>query len=172
MSCDCDRIESFCFWDEEGRCETWEEWLQEINTGEEKAFGKTVRYTWRACGRSYGMANPDPETGALVLLEPLPDWSGLIALYSIDTPDNVVLLDACGGVRKRLRVPWEMVRDCRAEGATFIGVLRRGCYNRAEGRWGKFALKADIYWSDGWGSNYCFELDWRTGEFLWWHEQR
>lgn len=168
MSCGCERIDDFRQWDEKGRYQTWAEWLSGLRGGWQKPFGKTTRYTWRACGRIHEMVNPNPDSGARVILEPLPDWSGLIMVDSRNVPNNAVLLDPCGEVLRGLRVPWEMVSKDEPEECYFVRVARDGTgWNEATGEEGRFGLEARLCWSPWVYGDFYFELDWHRGEFLW-----
>ena len=173
MAGKCDCVEDFREWDASGR---WMAWEDPRCSGEREGavagiweFGGTVRYTWRGCGREHEILNPDPETGAAVLLEPVPGCEGLVLRQWTEEPDNVVLLDACGRERKRFRVPWERLGKGDPFGCTFTYIAREGPWQEpGTGRQARFGLVADVYWQEWEREEWYFELDWRNAELVWW----
>lgn len=123
--------------------------------------GPTVRHTWQVDGVSYERRNPRNDYLRLV-----PDASGFLLCEQVDRSDNLVLLDACGKERKRLSVPWQLTRKptpaSDAYPSRFIG-LTTPWDNPKTGEVGKFAV---LTWVE-FAGDYAFELDWRTGQFLW-----
>ncbi|MDW5443186.1 hypothetical protein [Polaromonas sp. SM01] len=101
----------------------------------------------------------------------LPDASGFVRIEKDRVPNNCVLLDAHGQERMRLIVPWQLTTSRKAESAlpstSFIST--GGPYeNPMNNEMGKFGVRA---WVEL-GGEFYFELDWRTGEFLWGREIR
>jgi hypothetical protein len=123
--------------------------------------GPTVRHTWQVDGRSYERLNPRNDG-----LDVLPDASGFLLCEKVDRVDNLLLLDAYGKERMRLSMPWQLTQRPTPESAKypsrFIG-LTTPWDNPKTGETGKFAVLAWVEFA----GDYAFELDWRTGEFLW-----
>lgn len=137
----------------------YSEWLKE-HPGE-FVFGPIVKHTWQVDGRNYERLNPRNDG-----LDVLPDTSGFLLCEKIDRNDNLVLLDAYGKERMRLSIPWQLTRDPHPEMAEypshFIG-LTTPWDNPETGEVGKFAVLAWVQYA----GDYAFELDWKTGQFLW-----
>lgn len=97
---------------------------------------------------------------------PLPDATGFLLCENVERADNLVLLDAYGKERMRLAVPWQLTHQPTSESAAypshFIG-LTTPWDNPRTGEKGKFAVLAWVQYA----GDYAFELDWRTGQFLW-----
>lgn len=96
----------------------------------------------------------------------LPDSSGFICFESEVKPDNCALLDAYGKERMRLTVPWQMTGSTTPESGqspTSFENISTPYANPADGKGGKFGVTA---WVERAGK-YYFELDYRTGQFLW-----
>jgi hypothetical protein len=102
----------------------------------------------------------------------LPDNNGFLRFESgWDRTDNCLLLDAYGKERMRLTVPWQLTAAnypaSNAPPTSFWGISEPDI-NPADGKKGEFGVKA---WVELAGE-YYFELDWRTGQFLWGKEIR
>jgi hypothetical protein len=123
--------------------------------------GPTVRHLWRVNRSPCERLNPRNDG-----LNVLPDASGFLLCEHVERPDNLVLLDAYGKECKRLSVPWQLTRRPTPASAPFpsrfIG-LTTPWANPATGAAGHFAVLAWVEYA----GDYAFELDWRTGEFLW-----
>lgn len=132
-----------------------------------RGFGPIVKYSWHVDNvEFFAPAN---------LLECnwnlLPDASGFISFESGSAPNNCTLLDHYGKERMRLTVPWQLTTTnnpaSNAHPTHFSGVSSP-YINPEDGTPGKFGVEA---WVELAGE-YYFELDWRTGEFLWGKEIR
>ncbi|MES2415262.1 MAG: hypothetical protein V4614_15780 [Pseudomonadota bacterium] len=123
--------------------------------------GPTVRHTWQVDGMSYERLNS--RNGYLRMT---PDASGFLLCEQEERSDNLVLLNAYGQERMRLTLPWQLTRSPTLEDAKypshFLG-LTTPWDNTRTGEKGNFAVLA---WMQCAG-DYAFELDWRTGRFLW-----
>ena len=101
----------------------------------------------------------------------LPDSSGFISFNSMRIPNNCKLLDVFGKERSTLNVPWQLTRPKNpASNAppTSFSHTSSPYINPANNKLGEFGVKA---WVELAGE-YYFELDWKTGEFLWGREIR
>lgn len=106
--------------------------------------------------------------GLLVLV---PDASGFLCFEGGYVPNNCTLLDAYGKERMRLSVPWQLTTAnnpaSNAPPTCFVGTSES--YPKpADGKVGKFGVKAWVEYA----GEYYFELDWKTGKFLWGREIR
>lgn len=137
----------------------YNEWLKK-HPGE-FVFGPVAKHTWQVDSLRFERLNPRNDG-----LDMLPDASGLLVCENAERSDNLVLLDAFGKERMRLSVPWQLTRTptprSTAHPSRFIG-LTTPWDNPATGEIGKFALLAWVQFA----GDYAFELDWRTGQFLW-----
>lgn len=101
----------------------------------------------------------------------LPDATGFISFESAHIPNNCALLDAYGKERMRLTVPWQLTAAnnpaSNAPPTSFWGISDP-YVNPADSKLGVFGVKA---WVELAGE-YYFELDWRTGQFVWGKEVR
>lgn len=97
----------------------------------------------------------------------LPDSSGFLRFESgWDRSDNCLLLDAYGQERMRLTVPWELTGSTNPESAkppTSFDNVSGPYVNPADGKRGEFGVTAWVACA----GKYYFELDYRTGKFLW-----
>lgn len=122
-------------------------------------FGPVVKYTWEVDGLIYHSA-----LDAYYLL--LPDASGFICIEKNWRPDNCVLLNAQGNERIRLTVPWELTEQNNPASATeptsFINVSAPYLCPLND-KVGDFGVTAWVEYA----GKYYFELDYRTGKFLW-----
>ncbi len=127
----------------------------------ESMFGPITKHSWRVDGLVYERLNPRNDG-----LEMFPDSTGFLLCEQVERPDNLVLLDVYGRERMRLSVPWQLTRTPTPDSAKypsrFIG-LTTPWNNPKTGEVGNFAVLA---WVELAG-DYAFELDWRTGQFLW-----
>lgn len=100
-----------------------------------------------------------------------PDSSGFLCFEGGCIPNNCTLLDAYGKERMRLAVPWHLTTannpDSNAPPTCFVGISEP-YINPADGKKGEFGVKAWVEFA----GEYYFELDWRTGQFLWGKEIR
>ncbi|WP_090143274.1 hypothetical protein [Limnohabitans sp. DM1] len=137
----------------------YNEWRKQHPT--EFVFGPIVKHTWQVDGQGYERTNPRNDG-----LDVLPDQSGFLLCEKLDRNDNLVLLDAYGQEHMRLSVPWQLTRDPHPEMAAypshFVG-LTTPWDNPKTGQQGKFAVLAWVQYA----GDYAFELDWKTGQFLW-----
>lgn len=96
----------------------------------------------------------------------MPDASGFLLCENVQRPDNLVLLDAHGKERMRLTVPWQMTGSTNPDSGKFptrfIG-LTTPWDNPKTGEVGEFGVLAWVQYA----GDYCFELDYRSGQFLW-----
>lgn len=141
------------------------DWLK--NHKSEELGEKIVAYSWTVAGRHIKR----PVDTAEMTWHLLPDASGFLCCERAHTPNNCTLLDAFGQERMRLTVPWPLTTAnnpaSNAPPTSFWGVS--GPYaHPTNGQVGQFGIKA---WVELAGE-YYFELDWRTGEFLWGGEIR
>lgn len=85
---------------------------------------------------------------------------------NVERSDNLLLLDSYGKERMRLSIPWQLTRQPTSLSAEypshFLG-LTTPWDNPKTGEVGQFAVLAWVQY----GGDYAFELDWRTGQFLW-----
>lgn len=96
----------------------------------------------------------------------LPDDSGFICFEKYWVPNNCTLLDAFGRERFRLTVPWQLTshQNPKSQNApTSFARVGGPCINPDDDRLGEFGV---IAWVEDAGF-YYFELNYRTGEFLW-----
>ena len=128
---------------------------------DQPTYGPIVKHTWQVDGVDHERNNSrnDP-------FYELPDASGFLVCENVERSDNLLLLDAYGKERMRLSVPWHLTHQPTVKSAAypsrFIG-LTTPWDNPETGVEGKFAL---LTWVE-YAGDYAFELDWRTGEFLW-----
>lgn len=124
-------------------------------------YGPIVRHTWEVNGQLFERSNYKNDG-----LYELPDSTGFLLCENVDRADNLVLLDAYGKERMRLSVPWQLTREPHPESAAypshFVG-LTTPWENPKTGEIGKFAVLTWVQYA----GDYAFELDWRTGQFLW-----
>lgn len=96
----------------------------------------------------------------------LPDGSGFLLCENLPRSDNLVLLDVYGGERTRLSIPWQLTRTptqlSAAYPSRFIG-MTTPWDNPKTGDKGKFGI---LTWVE-FAGDYCFELDYHKGKFLW-----
>lgn len=127
----------------------------------EFVFGPIVKHTWQVNGVSYERVNPRHDE-----VDVLPDGSGLLLCEKLNRSDNLLLLDAFGKERMRLSVPWQLTRDPHPKMATypshFVGRTTPWANPTTEEE-GKFALLTWVQYA----GDYAFELDWKSGQFLW-----
>lgn len=125
------------------------------------SFGPICNFIWQINGALYERANPKNDH-----LRLLPDASGFLLCENVERSDNLVLLDAYGQERMRLPIPWQLTRTPTPASANypsrFIGVTTPWD-NPKTGEPGRFAVLAWVQYA----GDYAFELDWRTGQFLW-----
>lgn len=121
---------------------------------------KTTKYSWIVNGLPMSIPKKDD------FWCELPDASGFICFEALQIPDNCILRDAYGNEVNRLQVPWHLTNSKNPESAlaptTFINVSAP-YINPANAEPGRFGVTA---WVEHAG-DYYFELDWRTGKFLW-----
>ncbi len=124
-------------------------------------YGPIVRHTWDVDGRNIERLNPRHDG-----FYELPDASGFLLCENVERSDNLVLLDAYGEERLRLSVPWQLTRRPTPASAgypsRFIG-MTTPWENPRTGQPGQFAVLTWVQYA----GDYAFELDWRTGQFLW-----
>lgn len=137
----------------------YKEWLKQ-HPGQ-FVFGPITKHTWQVENVACERLNPRSDG-----LDVLPDGSGFLLSEKGERSDNLVLLDAHGKERMRLSVPWQLTRDPHPEMAAypshFLG-LTTPWDNPQTGEEGKFAVLAWVQYA----GDYAFELDWKTGQFLW-----
>lgn len=125
----------------------------------------TIGYSWEADGKEiYVLKN-----GFNLYL--FPDASGFIRIETNSMPNNCTLLDAHGKERMRLTVPWQLTTANNPESNAAPTCFVSTCdpyINPADGRPGQFGVRAWVEFA----GEYYFELDWRTGKFLWGKEVR
>lgn len=125
----------------------------------------TAGYSWNVEGKEIYFLKKN------LNLYLLPDASGFICIENSHVPNNCTLLDAHGQERLRLTVPWQLAtlnsHASDAPPAYFVSTSTP-YLNPADGQPGQFGVKAWVEF----GGEYYFELDWRTGEFLWGREIR
>ena len=137
--------------------------LFKISSGNPKCNyrGPTTRHFWVVEGKPYQRLNPRND-----YLRMLPDSTGFLLCENVERQDNLVLLDTCGKERMRLSVPWKLTKTPTPESAhypsRFIGITTPWD-NPETGEQGKFGVLAWMQYS----GDYCFELDYTTGQFLW-----
>ncbi len=137
------------------------------NTGQFEIFGPIESYTWEVDGIIL-KSSKDIEN---ITWNPLPDGDGFICFEKGWNPDNCLLLDAYGKEKIRLAVPWQLTRQSNPEPAkpptSFTGVSSP-YINPADGKVGQFGVTAWVEYA----GMYYFELDYKTGRFLWGKEIR
>lgn len=129
-----------------------------------------VRVAWECDGKNFELSALNPKRGDQPLsVSLLPDASGLICFERNRMANNAYILDPDGKMRYRLVVPWELTgRDIPATSEMWFSHV-------AVHEDGEFGLNA---WIEGTGSggysegDWYFELDYRTGRFLWGKEIR
>lgn len=123
--------------------------------------GPTIKHSWFVETKKIERRNPRND-----YFRPLPDSTGFLLCEQIERSDNLVLLDVYGKERMRLSVPWQLTNRPTPESAKypsrFIG-LTTPWDNPKTGQLGKFAVLAWVEYA----GDYAFELDWKTGQFLW-----
>ena len=141
------------------------DWLQHHKS--EELGKKIVAYSWMVEGRRIEM----PVDTATVTWYLLPDASGFLCFERGHVPNNCTLLNAYGQERMRLIVPWQLTTAhnpaSNAPPTCFAGISSPHT-NPADEKPGQFGVKA---WVELAGE-YYFELDWKTGAFLWGREIR
>lgn len=124
-----------------------------------------VKYEWTVEKKVFSRSRD------LVGLYLFPDSSGFICFERGYVPNNCTLLDAYGKERMRLTVPWHLTTAnnpaSNAPPTCFAGISS-AYINPADGKQGEFGVKAWVEFA----GEYYFELDWRTGQFLWGKEIR
>lgn len=142
------------------------DWRDPLDPGND-IFGPIVRYSWTVEGMGYELVDKE----SVLSLRELPHASGFICFERGHIPTNCTLLDAYGKERMRLTVPWQLTTAnnpaSNAPPTSFWGISEP-YINPADGQKGEFGVKA---WVELAGE-YYFELDWRTGQFLWGKEIR
>ena len=135
--------------------------------GEFEIFGPLESYSWDV----EGICLKFSENIKNVAWTLLPDETGFISFEKGWEPDNCLLLDAYGKERRRLVVPWQLTRQSNPESAkpptSFTGVSSP-YINPADGKVGQFGVTAWVEYA----GMYYFELDYKTGRFLWGKEIR
>lgn len=136
--------------------------FSEFSTNPDCSYrGPTVLHTWRVNDTEFTRLNPLND-----YFRPLPDGTGFLLCEKINRSDNLVLLDAYGKERMRLSIPWQLTRHPTPKSANypshFLG-LTTPWGNLKTGEQGKFAVLAWVEYA----GDYAFELDWKTGQFLW-----
>jgi hypothetical protein len=162
-------IENFTLYNDRGqsvRMANLLDWRDPLNPDND-VFGPVCAYSWTIKGTRHELVD---KAGSLCLRE-LPYASGFICLERQHIPNNCTLLDAYGKERMRLTVPWQLTTAndpaSNAPPTSFWGVSEP-YINPVDGKQGEFGVKA---WVELAGE-YYFELDWRTGNFLWGKEIR
>ena len=168
-------IEEFTWHGSEGHSVLVSDWLVWVDFQSKKegfgphngyGFGKLTHLTWLVNNKRISIP-ADAEKS----LHLLPDASGFLSIERPQVPDNCTLLDAYAHERMRLTVPWQLTVPKNPASNTpptsFWGISEPFA-NPTNGELGRFGMKA---WVEL-GGEYYFELDWRTGEFLWGKEIR
>lgn len=141
------------------------DWLR--NHKSEELGDKIVAYSWNVNGQHIKITI---DTGKVTWYV-LPDASGFICFERDHIPNNCTLLDVYGKERMRLTVPWQLTAAnnpaSNAPPTSFWGISEP-YLNPADGQKGEFGVKAWVEFS----GEYYFELDCRTGLFLWGKEIR
>ncbi len=154
------KVASFRWHDREGNVILHDEWLSWLQSHDGRGFGPVVMYSWVVAADSYESL----VDRKIFNWELLPDCSGFICFESAWKPDNCLLLDAFGKERMRLTVPWKMTgaTNPEAEQASTFGSIDGPYANPTSGKNGQFGVS-------GWvgQGKYYFELDYKTGIFLW-----
>ncbi|MDZ7922279.1 hypothetical protein [Rhodoferax sp.] len=139
--------------------EDYEVWRR--SNPDDPVFGPIVKHTWHVDGVQIERLNQrnDP-------LYELPDATGFLLCEHVERSDNLVLLDVYGKERVRLAMPWQLTQRPTSQSAgypsRFLG-LTTPWDNPKTGQLGKFAVLAWVEYA----GDYAFELDWKTGQFLW-----
>lgn len=170
-----DLVKDFTWHGTEGYAVLASDWLAWVNSRNEKegygphngyGFGKLTHYTW-VVNNERVSAPVDAEKN----LHLLPDASGFICIERPQLPNNCTLLDAFGKERMRLTVPWQLTTAnnpaSNAAPTSFWGISEP-YVNPADGKRGQFGVKAWVEF----GGEYYFELDYKSGQFLWGKEVR
>jgi hypothetical protein len=146
-------------WPDKNFLEHLKEW--DKTHPDQPTYGPIVKHSWEVNGNFYQRANPRNDG-----FYELPDSTGLLLCENVERPDNLVLLDVYGKERMRLSVPWQLTRTPTPESAKyptrFIG-LTTPWDNPKTGEEGKFGVLAWVQFA----GDYCFELDYHAGKFLW-----
>lgn len=124
-------------------------------------FGPVIRHTWQHQGTKFERPNPQRDVWILT-----PDRTGFAVVENATRCDNLVLLNAQGKERMRISIPWKLTQHpvpaSDSYPSHFLGPTSP--WNNPEtGAPGRFALHAWVEYA----GDYAFELDWRTGQFLW-----
>ena len=126
-----------------------------------QTFGPVVAYSWCFDGEPQGLSDPDSRLSIKVL----PDESGFIAFEQELHPDNCLLLDGRGREVRRLAVPMKLLgHDVSDTVERWFRSIDGPYANPATGEPGTFGVSA---WVESVGEIYL-ELDFRSGQFLWW----
>lgn len=151
------RVTAFRWIDIDGNLLSPEKSIDWYKTHNNTGFGPIVGYQWLADGVQFKVGIDTKRTNWYEL----PDASGFICFEADREPDNCLLLDAFGHIRKRLTVPWHMTGAQTPVGVTF-GNIDGPYTNPVDSKMGKFGVS-------GWvgESKFYFELDHHTGVFLW-----
>ena len=124
-------------------------------------FGPVVAYSWYLGSEPQRLSDPDSRLS----IKLLPDQSGFIAFEQGLHPDNCLLLDGCGREVRRLAVPMNLLgRDLSDTVERWFRSIDGSYADPATGQAGKFGVSA---WVESVGEIYL-ELDFRSGQFLWW----
>ncbi|GAA4346849.1 hypothetical protein GCM10023165_31660 [Variovorax defluvii] len=129
-------------------------------------FGRVTHYSWYV-----GDERIEVSIDQWVHAHVLPDASGFIGFEKGWQPNNCVLLDVYGKERMRLTVPWQLTRPKNPESAkppTSFTNVSDPYVNPENGKEGQFGVTAWVEYA----GMYYFELDYRTGQFLWGREIR
>jgi hypothetical protein len=132
-------------------------WREQYPSSSRSIFGPIVKYSWTVGSEAVVLNDLDSKLS----LNLLPDLNGFIVIEKDWKPDNCLLLDAYGKERMRLSVPWQMTGAQNPAGATF-GYPEKGYPHPVTGDMGSYGI-------NGWvgQSKFYFELNYKTGEFLW-----
>jgi hypothetical protein len=161
-----DKVEHFTLHNNRGQSALDSE-LVELSLSQDpskRIYGPFIRHSWQVNGQQFESDRP----GHWCLL---PDASGFICFERERKPDNCVLLDAYGNERMRLTVPWQLTRHAYPESGkspTHFDYPSEPHINPATGEKGSYGVEAWIEYA----GKYYFELNYRTGQFLWGKEIR
>lgn len=125
-----------------------------------------TRLTWICDSKPFALNVNIKDGKSQLSLSKLPDSSGFICFERDWVPNNCLLLDAYGKERVRLTVPVELSGSTNPDSAkapTSFENVSEPYTNPTDGRKGRFGVTA---WIEHAGK-YYFELDYRTGKFLW-----
>lgn len=142
--------------------EKWIDWVLSHTPENNYGMGSITHHSWYVGDEYIEVAN---ENWYFAFV--LPDLLGFIAFEQNRwEPDNCLLLDAYGKERMRLTVPWELTGSTNPESAkppTSFDNISGPYVNPADGKRGEFGVTAWVACA----GKYYFELDYRTGQFLW-----